>query len=1071
MKKMTKRTLSLVLVIALVFSLGVTALAENIAATDLTISDTSATVYVGGTKTLTAVKTPSDSSYPVIWSSSDEAKATVNNGVVTGVAVGSATITAKVQSNTDDTNPTYIEKTCAVTVSEDTVTVFSVTAPGAANKSVTMTIGSNLQLTGTTSYVSGKTTTGLNVTKNTDNTVANNTSAGLITAANIGQTTITAASPVDGSKTDTITVNVVADFTVTATAPTTKNLLAGSSVTMEVTTTAGSSATYQWYKGNAAISNATAAAYTISTAATSDSGNYTCKVTDNGITKSSDTFTVNVRAPYTVTITGGNSVTVGSSINLTATVINNTVVNNAFSTSAAAGTVSWSSAATKTLTVSPASATLSSSAASTTATGVAAGSSVVTASYTAGGQTYTGTVTVTVNAGAAIKLAKTLTDLNEFTLADLNSSLISGIRSAAGLNLFTSDATIANGTTITFYPQTATYGTLYTDSSYNALSTYAQYYNCASSTSTANTNVYHYFHNMYFVPAQTTTGGNYSISFIAYYGGVNYTGTLTITVPKMETTYNSLTYNVTAKGSVAMADADFSTWYNNQFTTTTKPDLAYVVFAGQPTSGTLKHSITNISTSTNYYTADYVTGSNKLLSDVKYTAPSSTGCYSVNFTAYGKNGSYAKAGTLYFCVVKGTVNDISYNAAYGMDAALYESDFASVYTAATNSTATSPKFTVKFTQLPTMGTLYYAGKTTSGYKVTTSNNFNVNYTSTSSTYDLDYVTYVPGKYSTGTDTATYAVYDTNSTKPVYVGTVKFVYTVANSAITCYAEGHGFSSGDFTAPSASDPISYVQFTGVSTGGKLFYNYANGAGTAVTTAQKFYASTAVTGALPLNKVTFISKAGQVAAVSVGYTAVTKAGKTVSGTLTMNMATRATALKFSDVNAAWAVGSVDYVSTWGLMDGVGSGKFNPNGTMTRAMLVTIIYRMAGSPSFTGLANPFTDVSNSSSNWYRNAVVWAYNKGIVTGTSKTTFSPNSAVSRQDIASMLWRYAGEPSGYAGYISGYPDASNVASYAQSAMGWAVASGIITGNGGRLLPTANGSRAEVSVMLHRYLTSF
>ena len=383
----------------------------------------------------------------------------------------------------------------------------------------------------------------------------------------------------------------------------------------------------------------------------------------------------------------------------------------------------------------------------------------------------------------------------------------------------------------------------------------------------------------------------------------------------------------------------------------------------------------------------------------------------------------------------------------------------------------SPKFTVKFTQLPTMGTLYYAGKTTSGYKVTTSNNFNVNYNSTSSTYDLDYVTYVPGKYSTGTDTATYAVYDTNSTKPVYVGTVKFVYTVANSAITCYAEGHGFSSGDFTAPSASDPISYVTFGNVTAGGKLFYNYANGTGTAVTAGQKFYTGTAVTGALPLNKVNFIPKAGQVAAVSVGYTAVTKAGKTVSGTLTMNMATRATALKFSDVNAAWAVGSVDYVSTWGLMDGVGSGKFNPNGTMTRAMLVTIIYRMAGSPSFTGLANPFTDVSNSSSNWYRNAVVWAYNKGIVTGTSKTTFSPNSAVSRQDIASMLWRYADQPSGYAGYISAYPDASNVASYAQSAMGWAVASGIITGNGGRLLPTANGSRAEVSVMLHRYLTSF
>ena len=101
-----------------------------------------------------------------------------------------------------------------------------------------------------------------------------------------------------------------------------------------------------------------------------------------------------------------------------------------------------------------------------------------------------------------------------------------------------------------------------------------------------------------------------------------------------------------------------------------------------------------------------------------------------------------------------------------------------------------------------------------------------------------------------------------------------------------------------------------------------------------------------------------------------------------------------------------AVDFTSCWGLVTGSGGGTFNPTGTMQRAMLVTILYRMAGSPSVAGMSNPFKDVPAGT--WYTNAVIWASHNGVVNGTGKTTFSPTNPVARQDIERCLHQTGGD---------------------------------------------------------------
>ena len=180
----------------------------------------------------------------------------------------------------------------------------------------------------------------------------------------------------------------------------------------------------------------------------------------------------------------------------------------------------------------------------------------------------------------------------------------------------------------------------------------------------------------------------------------------------------------------------------------------------------------------------------------------------------------------------------------------------------------------------------------------------------------------------------------------------------------------------------------------------------------------------------------------------------------------------LPFTDVGENnWFYDAVVYAYTNGLFNGTSPTTFSPNGTMTRSMLVTVLWRMEGEPTVNS-ANPFTDVAAGT--WYTDAVTWANANGIVNGMSATTFEPNGNLTREQIAAILYRYAkvkGWNINGASSLSAFPDGSQVAEWAVRAMEWTYSEGLIIGrDDGRLDPKGQASRAEVATILMRLLES-
>ena len=177
----------------------------------------------------------------------------------------------------------------------------------------------------------------------------------------------------------------------------------------------------------------------------------------------------------------------------------------------------------------------------------------------------------------------------------------------------------------------------------------------------------------------------------------------------------------------------------------------------------------------------------------------------------------------------------------------------------------------------------------------------------------------------------------------------------------------------------------------------------------------------------------------------------------------------LPFTDVaEGDWFHDAVRYAYDNGLMDGVGEGQFAPNATTNRAMVVTILYRLAGEPAVSG-DTAFTDVA--AGQWYTNAVLWAAQKGIVNGISETEFAPSSDLTREQLATILYRYA-ESMGYdvsaQADLSGFPDAGDIQSYATQALSWAVAEGLLQGfEDESLQPQSTATRAQIATILMRF----
>lgn len=172
------------------------------------------------------------------------------------------------------------------------------------------------------------------------------------------------------------------------------------------------------------------------------------------------------------------------------------------------------------------------------------------------------------------------------------------------------------------------------------------------------------------------------------------------------------------------------------------------------------------------------------------------------------------------------------------------------------------------------------------------------------------------------------------------------------------------------------------------------------------------------------------------------------------------------FTDIDG-WAKAYIEKAYRAGLVKGVTNTTFAPNAKMTRGMFVTVLYRMAKEPAVEG-TSPFADVS--AEQYYFDAVCWAYSEGVVKGVSKTAFSPNGMITRQEMVTMLYRYAmknGTASGQRGDLSNFPDATSVAGWAKEAMAWAVAQGIVIGSDGALQPTRDSTRAEAVTVVCRF----
>ena len=153
--------------------------------------------------------------------------------------------------------------------------------------------------------------------------------------------------------------------------------------------------------------------------------------------------------------------------------------------------------------------------------------------------------------------------------------------------------------------------------------------------------------------------------------------------------------------------------------------------------------------------------------------------------------------------------------------------------------------------------------------------------------------------------------------------------------------------------------------------------------------------------------------------------------------------------------------------LMNGISATEFGAEQELTRAQLVTILYRASGTPSVKQTSHPFSDVAPDA--WYAAAVTWAYREGIVNGVSETAFAPDEPIVREQLAKILYHYSGCPKANRAAMSDFADAGKVSAYARNAMAWAVDTELLNGTTKTTLePQASATRAQICAVLTRLL---
>ena len=558
--------------------------------------------------------------------------------------------------------------------------------------------------------------------------------------------------------------------------------------------------------------------------------------------------------------------------------------------------------------------------------------------------------------------------------------------------------------------------------------------------------------NIVKLSSKTSTNSSPSITATAKAGGQ-------VTI-KAETTIGAKKYAAEVKFTVTVPEADtvsLTLGENDTYVLLDGSKLAAAVKTAakvtpstftfeSPANGTLYTSSAmsgTVSTTTKYSASE--------VSKMVYRPTRTTGTHTIRYAAYDGSAQIA-TGTINVVTSASTVE---YHISANEKQQMVVSDFQRVYGSGLS--------TVTFgSNTDTRGALYKGSTTSSGkvgseaYSVSTGSNLLKNVCFIAGSTTSKYTVTIPF-------TANGSSGQMNGQLVVYV----------NDTHTLNSTGASFRSmgiaGELTPENATGST-YITIDRV-VGGKLYSSYTSiKSCTALTSkdfgSTKFYFS----GSGSLDNL-YILPLADSKSVEVSYTI----DGSTKGTLSFKVNQQTASSQFTDVSGSykWAANSVDFMYMNDIIKGNNTKNpklFGPGAKMTRAMLVTVLYRAAGEPTVTGITNKFTD--NKQGQYYYNAVLWASNMGIVNGATATTFDPNGNVTREQIAAILYRYEGSPT-VTGSLSGYPDQAQVSSFAVTAMQWAVGTGIITGvtSGGRTTLSAKGNatRAQVAVMLHRFLT--
>lgn len=558
--------------------------------------------------------------------------------------------------------------------------------------------------------------------------------------------------------------------------------------------------------------------------------------------------------------------------------------------------------------------------------------------------------------------------------------------------------------------------------------------------------------NIVKLSSKTSTNSSPSITATAKAGGQ-------VTI-KAETTIGAKKYAAEVKFTVTVPEADtvsLTLGENDTYVQLDGSKLAAAVKTAakvtpstftfeSPANGTLYTSSAmsgTVSTTTKYSASE--------VSKMVYRPTRTTGTHTIRYAAYDGSAQIA-TGTINVVTSASTVE---YHISANEKQQMVVSDFQRVYGSGLS--------TVTFgSNTDTRGALYKGSTTSSGkvgseaYSVSTGSNLLKNVCFIAGSTTSKYTVTIPF-------TANGSSGQMNGQLVVYV----------NDTHTLNSTGASFRSmgiANELTPDNATGSTYITIDRI-VGGKLYSAYTSIKNCTALTSKdfgstKFYFS----GSGSLDNL-YILPLADSKSVEVSYTI----DGSTKGTLSFKVNQQTASSQFTDVSGSykWAANSVDFMYMNDIIKGNNTKNpklFGPGAKMTRAMLVTVLYRAAGEPTVTGITNKFTD--NKQGQYYYNAVLWASNMGIVNGATATTFDPNGNVTREQIAAILYRYEGSPT-VSGSLSGYPDQAQVSSFAVTAMQWAVGTGIITGvtSGGRTTLSAKGNatRAQVAVMLHRFLT--